>query len=110
VRRSFCSQKDFLVYLFPHWLITRGKNCIVPGERAMSRQGSVVLCDCVVVLFIICYAAAQISALFAIAAVGGWRFGDLFCDTGYAALCRQKLCQSEVWGAEHVGYKQADAP
>ncbi|HJK48453.1 MAG TPA: DUF475 domain-containing protein, partial [Methanocorpusculum sp.] len=52
----------FMIFLFLHWLMAEEKNCIVPGERAMSRQGPWFYAVAAVVLFLICYAAAQINA------------------------------------------------
>mgnify|MGYP003297350361 FL=1 len=61
----------FMIFLFLHWLMAEEKNCIVPGERTMSRQGTWFYAVAAIILFCICYAAAQINALLAVAAVGG---------------------------------------
>ena len=61
----------FMIFLFLHWMMAEEKNCIVPGERAMSRHGPWFYAVAALILFGVCYAAAQISALLAVAAVGG---------------------------------------
>ena len=61
----------FMIFLFLHWLMAEEKNCIVPGERAMSRQGPWFYAVAAIILFLLCYAAAEITALLAVAAVGG---------------------------------------
>jgi hypothetical protein len=61
----------FMIFLFLHWLMIEEKNCVVPGERTMSRLGSWFYVIVAVILFAICYVTAQIDTHLAAAVVGG---------------------------------------
>lgn len=84
----------FMIFLFLHWLMAEEKNCIVPGERAMSRQGPWFYAVAAVVLFLICYAAAQINALLAVAAVGGSAI--FFIMQGFRLFADKKSAELEA--------------
>ncbi len=83
----------FMIFLFLHWLMAEEKNCIVPGERAMSRQGPWFYAVAAVILFLICYAAAQINALLAVAAVGGSAI--FFIMQGFRLFADKKSAELE---------------
>ncbi|MDU9376234.1 hypothetical protein McpSp1_08320 [Methanocorpusculaceae archaeon Sp1] len=83
----------FMIFLFLHWLMAEQKNCIVPGERAMSRQGPWFYAVAAIVLFIVCYTAAQINALLAVAAVGGSAI--FFIMQGFRLFADKKSAELE---------------
>jgi hypothetical protein len=61
----------FMIFLFLHWLMIEEKNCIIPGEQILSRQGPWFYAVVATILFLICSIAAPINALLAVATVGG---------------------------------------
>lgn len=84
----------FMIFLFLHWLMAEEKNCIVPGERTMSRQGPWFYAVAAIILFLICYAAAQINALLAVAAVGGSAI--FFIMQGFRLFADKKSAELEA--------------
>jgi len=84
----------FMIFLFLHWWMAEEKNCIVPGERAMSRQGPWFYAVAAIILFLICYAAAQINALLAVAAVGGSAI--FFIMQGFRLFADKKSAELEA--------------
>lgn len=84
----------FMIFLFLHWLMAEEKNCIVPGERTMSRQGPWFYAVAAIILFLICYAASQINALLAVAAVGG--SGIFFIMQGFRLFADKKSAELEA--------------
>ncbi len=84
----------FMIFLFLHWLMAKEKNCIVPGERTMSRQGPWFYAVAAIILFLICYTAAQINALLAVAAVGGSAI--FFIMQGFRLFADKKSAELEA--------------
>lgn len=83
----------FMIFLFLHWLMAEKKNCIVPGELALLRQGPWFYAVVAVLLSLLCYAAAQISALLAVAAVGGSAI--FFIMQGFRLFADKKSAELE---------------
>lgn len=83
-----------MIFLFLHWLMAEEKNCIVPGERTMSRQGPWFYAVAAIILFLICYAAAQINALLAVATVGGSAI--FFIMQGFRLFADKKSAELEA--------------
>ncbi|MDR0980663.1 MAG: DUF475 domain-containing protein [Methanocalculaceae archaeon] len=84
----------FMIFLFLHWWMAEEKNCIVPGERVISRQGPWFYAVAAIILFLICYAAAQINALLAVAAVGGSAI--FFIMQGFRLFADKKSAELEA--------------
>lgn len=61
----------FMILLFLHWVMAEPKNCIVPGELILSRQGPWFYAVAAILLLVIVYFAVQINPFLGVAAVAG---------------------------------------
>ena len=61
----------FLIYLFLHWLMAEQKNCIVPGELAMSRHAPWFYAVAGIFLFAVVFNAVNVDPYLCLAAAGG---------------------------------------
>lgn len=62
----------FMIFLFLHWFMAEQKNCIVPGELVMSKQGPWFYAVASIILFgIVFFVSTQIDPFLGIAAVAG---------------------------------------
>jgi hypothetical protein len=88
----------FLLLLFLHWLMAEKKNCIVPGERVLAKQGPWFYAAAAIVLLIIAYLAAQIHPLLGVSAVAGSAL--YFVVQGFRLFADKKSAELES-GSSH---------
>ncbi len=78
----------FMVLLFLHWLMAEQKNCIVPGELALSKQGPWFYAVASILLLAVVYFAIQINPFLGVAAVAG--FAIYFVMMGFRLFADKK--------------------
>lgn len=94
----------FMLFLFLHWFMAEQKNCIVPGELVMSKQGPWFYAVAAIVLLVIVYFAVQISPFLGVAAVAG--SAVYFVMMGFRLFADKKSAELEREG-QNIDPKKA---
>ncbi|MDO5844680.1 MAG: DUF475 domain-containing protein [Methanocorpusculum sp.] len=96
----------FMIFLFLHWFMAEQKNCIVPGEFVMSKQGPWFYAVASIILFaIIFFVSTQINPYLGIAAAAGAMV--YFIMMGFRLFADKK--SAELEHAAHDEEKSAKA-
>ena len=96
----------FMVLLFLHWLMAEQKNCIVPGELALSKQGPWFYAVAAILLLVIVYFAVQINPFLGVAAVAG--FAIYFVMMGFRLFADKKSAELEKGSSDPKAAKHSD--
>ncbi|MDO5846405.1 MAG: DUF475 domain-containing protein, partial [Methanocorpusculum sp.] len=86
----------FMIFLFLHWFMAEQKNCIVPGELTMSKQGPWFYAVAAIILLVIVYFAVQISPFLGVAAAAG--SAVYFIMMGFRLFADKKSAELEKEG------------
>jgi len=95
-----------MVLLFLHWLMAEQKNCIVPGELALSKQGPWFYAVAAILLLAIVYFAVQINPFLGVAAVAGSAI--YFVMSGFRLFADKKSAELEKGGGDSKAAKHSD--
>ncbi|HJJ81475.1 MAG TPA: DUF475 domain-containing protein [Methanocorpusculum sp.] len=96
----------FMVLLFLHWLMAEQKNCIVPGELALSKQGPWFYAVASILLLAVVYFAIQINPFLGVAAVAG--FAIYFVMMGFRLFADKKSAELEKGDSDPKAAKHSD--